>query len=89
MKLPTIGLAGVALVALAACNTQQAANDSAGNNAAEAVDAAAGTENVADGDKPADEAAAGDQTSTGDKPVDESAADSPADDSTDGDKPVE
>ena len=89
MKLPTIGLAGVALVALAACNTQQAANESAGNTATEATNTAAATENVANGDKPADEAAAGDQTSTGDKPTDESTADTAADNSADGDKPVE
>ena len=93
MKLSTIGLAGVALVALAACNTEQAANDSAENTTIEATNSAAGAENVTDGDKPANEAAAGDQTSTGDKPADESteapADDAPADDSASGDKPVE
>ena len=93
MKLSTIGLAGVALVALAACNTEQAANNSAENATIEASNSAAGTENVTDGDKPANEAAAGDQTSTGDKPADEPAADTPADDdATDasaGDKPVD
>lgn len=59
MKLPTITFAAAALLALAACGSQPAAdtNNTAGNEAAPTDNGTAPTEN-ATGDKPAEGAAA-------------------------------